>query len=178
MRKPTPPGSIPDSTPATAPVPARTPNVSIQSKKVIIVHGHDNGSREAVAQFIEKIGLQAIILAEQANQERTIIDKVEAHGDVAFAIILLTPGDVGSKAGGTLRQRARQNVLVEFGHFIGRMGRSRVCAFATSDAMELPTDFAGVVWEPLDAAGGWKTSLARELRAACFTVDWNRVMEL
>lgn len=65
------------------------------SRKVFIVHGHDDGARETVARFLERIGLEAIILHEQANQGRTIIEKVVAHSDVGFAVVLLTPDDEG-----------------------------------------------------------------------------------
>jgi Predicted nucleotide-binding protein containing TIR-like domain len=75
------------------------------SKKVFIVHGHDSGSRETVARFIEKIGLEPIILQEQANRGLTIIEKVETYGDVSFAIILLTPDDEGGKRGDQPRPR-------------------------------------------------------------------------
>ena len=147
-------------------------------KKIFIVHGHDTAARESVARFIEKIGFEAIILHEQANQGRTVIEKVEAHGDVGFAIVLLTPDDTGCKAGDVPKPRPRQNVLLELGYFIGCLGRPKVCALATSDSMELPTDFAGVVWEPFDDAGGWKRVLGRELEAAGFDIDWNKVMKL
>ena len=146
----------------------------IPARKIFIVHGHDTGSREAVARFVEKMGFEAIILQEQANQGMTIIEKVDAHGDVGFAIVLLTPDDIGSKAGGSLQPRPRQNVLVELGYFIGRLGRANVCALATSNTMELPTDFAGVVWEPFDQAGAWKAALIRELHAAGFDIDFKK----
>ncbi len=154
------------------------PEVTFPAKvrKVFIVHGHDSAAREAVARFIEKIGFQAVILAEQANQGRTIIEKVEAHGDVGFAVVLLTPDDEGCVKGGAPRPRPRQNVLLELGYFLGRLGRANVCALAITSTMELPTDFAGVVWEPFDPSGGWKAALARELRAADFEVDLNKAL--
>lgn len=145
------------------------------SNKVFIVHGHDDGARESVARFLERIGLEAIILHEQANQGRTVIEKVVAHGDVGFAVILLTPDDEGCIKGGTPEPRARQNVLLELGYFIGRLGRDKVCALKRG-ALEIPSDFAGVVWEIMDHSGGWKQSLARELAAAGHEIDWNKVM--
>jgi hypothetical protein len=145
------------------------------SRKVFIVHGHDEGMREAVARFLERIGFEAIILHEQANQGRTVIEKVIAHGDVGFAVVLLTPDDEGGKKGETAHPRARQNVLLELGYFVGRLGRERVCALKRGD-LELPSDFGGVVYEPFDAGGGWRQSLGRELQAAGFDVDWNKVM--
>jgi hypothetical protein len=145
------------------------------SKKVFIVHGHDNGARETLARFLERIGFEAIILHEQANQGRTVIEKVEANGDVGFAIVLLTPDDEGRAQDGQLEPRARQNVLLELGYFIGRLGRSKVCALKRG-MLEIPSDFAGVLWEEMDDAGGWKLALGRELEAAGHAVDWNKVM--
>ncbi len=145
------------------------------SKKVFIVHGHDGEAREAVARFLEKIGFDAIILHEQANRGRTVIEKVEANSEVGFAVILLTPDDVGRSVQDIkLEPRARQNVLLELGYFIGRLGREHVLALKRGP-VEIPSDFAGVVWEDFEG-GGWKTSLARELEAAGHKIDWNKVM--
>jgi predicted nucleotide-binding protein len=145
------------------------------SRKVFVVHGHDEGAREAVARFLERIGFEAIILNEQANRGRTVIEKVVAHGDVGFAVVLLTPDDEGGKKGEAARPRPRQNVLLELGYFVGRLGRERVCTLTRGD-IELPSDFGGVVYEPFDTGGGWRQSLARELQAAGFDIDWNKVM--
>ncbi|HEX5461449.1 MAG TPA: nucleotide-binding protein [Steroidobacteraceae bacterium] len=143
------------------------------SRKVFIVHGHEDGPREMVARFLERIGFEPVILHEQANQGRTIIEKVELHGDVPFAIVILTPDDEGSKRGDPARPRARQNVVLELGYFIGRLGRDKVCALKQGD-LELPSDYAGVVYHPLE--GEWRQALARELKAAGFQIDWNLVM--
>ena len=145
------------------------------SNKVFIVHGHDSGARETVARFLEKMGFQAIILHEQANQGRTVIEKVEANGDVGFAVVLLTPDDVGCAKGGEPEPRARQNVLLELGYFIGRLGRAKVCALKRGE-LEIPSDFAGVVWEKMDNNSGWKLALARELKAAGYGVDLNKAV--
>jgi predicted nucleotide-binding protein len=132
--------------------------------RIFIVHGHEDASREAVARFIEALGFQPIILHERPNEGRTVIEKVEAHGDVGFAVVLLTPDDEGCVRGGTPEPRARQNVLLELGYFIGRLGRNRVCALKRGE-LEIPSDFGGVVYEPFDAAGAWKQKLGRELEA-------------
>lgn len=145
------------------------------SRKVFIVHGHDDGAREIVARFLERIGLEAIILHEQANMGRTVIEKVIANSDVGFAVVLLTPDDEGCNKGGIPEPRARQNVLLELGYFLGRLGREKVCALKRGE-LEIPSDFAGVVWEKMDSGGGWKQALARELEAAGHSIDWNKVM--
>jgi predicted nucleotide-binding protein len=145
------------------------------SNKVFIVHGHDGEAREAVARFLEKINFEAIILHEQASRGRTVIEKVESHSDVGFAVILLTPDDVGgAKDATSFEPRVRQNVLLELGYFIGKLGRDRVLALKRG-TMEIPSDFAGVVWEPYEGTS-WKQSLAKELEAAGHTIDWNKVM--
>jgi predicted nucleotide-binding protein len=144
--------------------------------KIFVVHGHDEGARESVARFIQALGFQPIILHERANEGRTVIEKVEAHSDVGFAVVLLTPDDQGCEKGGTPGPRARQNVVLELGYFIGRLGRNRVCALKRGE-LEIPSDFGGVVYESFDALGGWKQALGRELRAAGFEIDWNKVYE-
>ena len=159
----------------SAPVAVPACATAAPSRKIFIVHGHDEGARQTVARFIERIGFEAIILSEQANQGRTIIEKILAHADVGFAVVLLTPDDVGGEAADSLRPRARQNVLLELGYFIARLGRERVCTLAKGD-LEIPTDFAGVVWQALDDGGAWKSALARELKASDYAIDWNKVM--
>ena len=143
------------------------------SPRVFLVHGHDEAVRETVARFIERLGIEVIILHEQANSGRTIIEKIEHHSEVGMAVVLLTPDDVGSKIGGKLEPRVRQNVLLELGYFIGALGRSKVCALKSGD-VDIPTDFAGVVWTQM--SGDWKTALARELKVAGYEIDWNKVM--
>ncbi|XEG75289.1 nucleotide-binding protein [Pseudomonas sp. abacavir_1] len=153
--------------------PATKASLSAGSSRVFLVHGHDEAVRETVARFLEKLGLQVIILHEQANSGRTIIEKIEHNSDVGMAVVLLTPDDVGCKAGGQVEPRVRQNVLLELGYFIGALGRDKVCALR-SGKVEIPTDFAGVVWTEM--SGEWKTALARELKQAGYAIDWNKVM--
>lgn len=154
----------------------RTPTrpVIAPSRRVFIVHGRDDGPREAVARFLERQNLEPIILHEQASRSRTVIEKIEAHRDVGFAVVLLTPDDEGRLKGDpVLEPRARQNVLLELGYFMAFLGRDRICALTKGD-VNIPSDFAGVVWQSMDD-GAWRTSLARELEAAGYTIDWHRV---
>ncbi len=150
--------------------------VNSASKSVFIVHGHDGEAREAAARFLSHIGFKPIILHEQASRSRTVIEKIEAHSDVGFAIVLLTPDDEGRPRGtDKFEPRPRQNVLLELGYFMARLGRDRVCALKRGD-VEIPSDFAGVVWHEMDAGGAWRTSLGRELEAAGYAIDWNAIM--
>ncbi|MBD8483348.1 TIR domain-containing protein [Pseudomonas coleopterorum] len=146
----------------------------VLSRRIFLVHGHDEGARETVARFLMQLGFDPIILHEQANRGGTVIEKIEAHGQVDFAVVLLTPDDEGCTKGATAEPRARQNVLLELGYFLGRLGRNRVCALKRG-TLEIPSDFAGVVWESMDG-NNWKQALGRELEAAGHEIDWNKVM--
>jgi predicted nucleotide-binding protein len=140
------------------------------------VHGHDDTAKKEVAHLIERAGLNAVILHEQPNAGRTIIEKFEAHGGSAgFAVVLLTPDDVGGPDRENLRPRARQNVIGEMFWFAGKLGRQRVCALTKGD-VEMPSDFAGVSYTKMDDRGAWKTELVRELNAAGYEVDWGKAL--
>lgn len=150
----------------------------VQLKKdVFVVHGHNEGLRESVARFLEKVGLKAIILHEQPNSGRTIIEKFEDHSNVSFAVVLLTADDVGRKKAdleSANQFRARQNVIFELGFFIGKLGRRKVCAIYET-GVELPSDYQGNLYVNYDAAGSWKLLLAKELKSGGVSVDLNKV---
>ena len=144
--------------------------------RVFIVHGHDGAPREAVARFITKIGLEPVILHEQASRGMTIVEKLEANGNVGYAVVLLTPDDRGrGKSEEEEKPRARQNVILELGYFLGRLGRERVMAILQGD-VEIPSDYMGVVYTRFHDGGAWRESLVRELQSAGYEIDWNRVM--
>jgi predicted nucleotide-binding protein len=144
------------------------------SRRVFVVHGHDEAAKEAVARFLAKLHLEPVILHEQPNQGRTIIEKFEENAAVDFAVILLTPDDSGHPSGSPehSKSRARQNVVFELGYFVGRLGRTRVCALHKG-SIEIPSDYGGVVYVPMDDAQGWHLLLAREIKAAGIEVDLN-----
>lgn len=148
----------------------------LDESKVFIVHGHDDAARETVARFIEKLGLEAVILHEQASRGMTISEKLIAYSSVGFAVVLLTPDDLGrAKSAPEEQARARQNVILELGYFVGRLGRDKVCALLKGQ-IEVPTDYVGTVYVSWDDAGAWKQTLAKELDAAGYDIDWNTVM--
>ena len=151
--------------------------IEVDTDKVFIVHGSDTGARAEVARAVEKLKIEPVILAEQANVGSTIIEKFELHANVGFAIVLLTPDDVGrSKHDDEVRPRARQNVIFEFGFFIGRLGRKRVCAL-TKGRVEIPSDYSGVLYIDMNQVD-WKQQLVRELNTAGYKADANRLTGL
>lgn len=146
------------------------------SNKVFVVHGHDEEAKEGLARFIEKLGLEAIVLGEQPNQGRTIVEKFEDFArEVGFAVVLLTPDDLGSAVlDADQSSRARQNVIFELGYFAGKLGRGRVC-LVRKGAVEMPSDLYGIVYTEMDTAGAWRQRLVAELKAAKLDFDANRM---
>ena len=134
------------------------------------MHGHDGELKQSVARIIEKQGIEAVILTEQANQGKTIIEKFEHYSDVGGAICLFTADDIGrANAESSDHSRARQNVVFETGYFIGKLGSDHIVILA-DEAIEMPSDLSGVV---STNTGNWKVDLLKELKAMGYKVDFN-----
>lgn len=148
------------------------------SNKIFIVHGHDSAIKEATARTLTKLGLEPIILHEQADGGRTIIEKFEENSsEVGFAVILLTADDDGkAKKETSYKSRARQNVVFEMGYFVGRLGRNRVFLLL-AEGVEKPGDLDGIVYTPIDVHDGWKLKLVKELKACGYNVSADKLME-
>jgi len=140
---------------------------------IFVVHGHDEAATQSAARVIEKFGLRAIILREQPDGGRTIIEKLEEESsEVGFAVVLITPDDVGAPSAQPeeTKNRARQNVIFELGFFVGSLGRRRVCVLHKGH-VDIPSDYHGVIYVPMDAGDGWKLKLAGEIANAGIDVD-------
>jgi predicted nucleotide-binding protein len=144
----------------------------MDSRRIFVVHGHDVGLKHEVALFLSRLSLTPIILHEQTGRGRTIIEKLEAYASVPFAVVLLTPDDVGGKDKDDLKARARQNVVLELGYFYGRLRRDFVSCL--SKGVEIPSDSMGIEYIPYDDSGAWKIKLAREL-SEVFEIDMNHI---
>lgn len=142
---------------------------------IFLVHGHDEVLKLEVARLLESVTEEEItILAEQTSRGRTIIEKLEHYSQVKFAVVLLTPDDRVTATGSRKPSgRARQNVILELGLFLGLLGRDRVCALYKS-GVEVPSDYNGVLFIEADDGGGWKLGLLRELEEAGIPIAWRR----
>lgn len=149
--------------------------------RVFIVHGHDNVRKLEIATLVRDLtGVKATILGEYPNAGDTLIEKFErAASEAAFAIVIASADDIGgTKAtiASDLLPRARQNVILELGYFIAKLGRSRV-ALMVDEGIERPSDTDGILYITLDTTGGWKLPLARELNNAGVGVDFAALAE-
>lgn len=124
------------------------------TNKVFIVHGHDDAAKAELEIILRDMGLEPIVLHRQADEGRTIIEKFEAHADVGFAFILLTPDEVAYVRAEEAKpdnerhkeMRARPNVIWEFGYFVGRLSRRRTCCLYRGD-VTLPSDLDGLIYK-------------------------------
>jgi len=146
------------------------------SKKVFIVHGHDDTAKISLARFLEKLELEPIILHEQPNNGKTIIEKFEKHAAASsYSIVLLTPDDIGypQKKEKEAKSRARQNVIFELGYFCGALERKNVSVLY-KEGVEIPNDYLGVIYTPMDDRGAWQIDLAKEMKEAGLQFDMNK----
>lgn len=168
-----------DDAPEVKPMPATEEPESTAIDAIFVVHGHDDALKLGVDSFLRQATtVEPIILHNEANRGRTLIEKFEATGARAgYAVVLFTADDVGAAKGKAdeLRPRARQNVVFEFGFFAGAIGRHRVAVIYEPD-VELPSDLGGLVYIEHDRAGAWRAALLRELRAAGVDVDPNALI--
>ena len=140
------------------------------ARRVFLVHGRDEGAVREVETLIRQSKLEPVVLSDQPNEGKTIIEKLEANADVGYAVVLLTSDDIGALQGEKGQHRARQNVVFELGFFIGRLGRERVCTLVKGK-LEMPSDYDGVMHIRMDDTGLWQKDMVRELEAAGLNRD-------
>lgn len=151
------------------------PPSKTDAQKVFIVHGRDTTSLIETELILNRAGLKPIVLSRQINSGLTLIEKFEKYADVSYAVVLLTPDDVGAYVEGNiqpdLKFRARQNVLFELGFFYGKLGRSNVtCLIKTN--VEKPSDIDGIAYIPFDkSVAEIELHLLKELGAANMNVE-------
>ncbi len=145
------------------PISSETPTAV--STRVFVVHGRNDVIRNQIVTFLSEIGLDPIVLHEQANMGRHLLTKFIDEADLAsFAVVIMTNDDEGGLLDEGKKPRARQNVIFELGYFIAHLGQRKVCALI-SPGLETPSDFDGIVYVPIDEQEDWKKTLHRELAA-------------
>lgn len=151
-----------------------TSSKELQTDKVFIVHGHDEVLKTKLSRLVEQQGIKPIILHEQDNLGKTIIEKIEHYGNsVGAAIVIFTPDDTGkSNNESEYKNRARQNVVFEAGYFLGYLGRDRIIPIVSDNSIELPGDLQGVVY----TGDMWQFKVISELKAMGFNVDMNKIV--
>ena len=133
-------------------------------KQVFVVYGHDKELKLEVEAFLkDDLKLEVIALDEKPNRGKTIIEKFEHYSkDAGYAVILMSPDDT-MEVDGLIYKQARQNVVLELGYFMAKLGRTNVCV-VIKGKVEKPSDISGILHLPFE--GNWKNDLRGELIAA------------
>ncbi len=145
-------------------------------KKVFVVYGHDPDSRSQLEAMLRRWDLDPLILDQLPSEGQTIIEKLERHTSEAnFAVVLATPDDIGYRAGheDEKAHRARQNVVLELGMMLSKLGRKNVAILLKQqENMERPSDIQGLIYIPFkDSVTDGAVLLAKEMAAQGYKID-------
>lgn len=139
---------------------------------VFIIHGYNNEMKKSVQVFLSRCELKDVVLHEQPDKSRTIIEKLIEEGATAnYVIAVLSPDDLQSD--GTLR--ARQNVILEIGYFIGKLGRDKV-RLLIKESTSIPSDLQGILYDNYDSEGAWRINLAKEIMAVGIPINIDKLI--
>ncbi len=149
------------------------------SNKIFVVHGHDQSLKTDVERFLHEVGLTPVVLHREADEGATIIEKFEKHSDVGFAFILLTPDEISYTADQIntadsereIEYRARPNVIFEFGYFVAKLGRNRVCCLHKGDVV-VPSDLSGLIYKKVgESLDTQAYAIIKELKSAGYKIN-------
>ncbi|MGL5439356.1 MAG: TIR domain-containing protein [Filifactoraceae bacterium] len=150
-----------------------------ENKKIFVVYGHDEIARTQLEALLRRWDLSPIILDQQASGGQTIIEKLEEYSaDVGYAIVLATPDDEGkAKSEPDFKSRVRQNVVLELGMFLAKLGREKVAILLKENAdFEKPSDIQGLIYIPFQSkVDEVSISLIRELSRQGYNIDSSRL---
>ena len=143
--------------------------------KIFVVYGHDQDAKDQMETLLRRWYLEPLFLDQLPSEGQTIIEKLEKYtGQVDYAIVLATPDDEGHRAGHADERayRVRQNVVLELGMVLSRLGRRRVAILLReSHSMEKPSDIQGLLYIPFkDRIEEARLQLSKELDAAGYHI--------
>ena len=149
------------------------------NRKIFVVYGHDDIARTQLEALLRRWDLEPIILDQRASAGQTIIEKLEEYAeDVGYAIVLATPDDEGRVKGGTVtKSRVRQNVVLELGMFLAKLGREHVAILLKEASdFERPSDIDGLSYIPFQSrVDEVSVNLIRELSRQGYTIDSSKI---
>lgn len=168
---------------APAAVPAKigqTATASATPRDVFVVYGHNGSAKTELEAMLRRWGLNPLILDQLTSGGQTIIEKLEGAADRAnFAVVLATPDDEGHRTDHVEEKafRARQNVVLELGMMLTKLGRDRVAILMKQqENMERPSDIQGLIYIPFkDSVNEGALLLAKEIHAKGIPIDLTRV---
>jgi predicted nucleotide-binding protein len=120
-----------------------------EQRRIFIVHGSDSEALDQLQLVLYKLGLQPLVQKDVDGKGMSLLEALMTNirSESDFAIVMLTPDDYGYRKdqSETDRQpRARQDVILEAGMALARLGPDKV-ALIKKGALELPSDLEGII---------------------------------
>lgn len=155
-------------------------STNVQNRKVFVVYGHDQVARTQLEAMLRRWDLEPLIIDQLESLGGTIIEKLEEYIPQAdFGIVLATPDDIGYPKGkdAEKRYRVRQNVVLEMGMLLSRLGRSKVAILLkNTEDMEKPSDIQGLIYIPFTSDVKETTvDLAKEMNKNGYYIDISKL---
>ncbi|MBB6328871.1 putative nucleotide-binding protein [Algoriphagus iocasae] len=149
-------------------------------EEVFVVYGHDTTAKTQLEAMLRRWNVEPIILDQLPSEGKTIIEKLENYTERAsFCIVLATPDDEGHRKDHPEEKayRARQNVVLELGMMLSKLGRDRVAILLRNqDETERPSDIHGLIYIPFkDDIAEVALPLAKEMSTKGYSIDIKRL---
>ncbi len=158
------------------------------SKEIFIVYGHDKTSKEQLQLILKTLDLNHCMVTNDTSL--TIIEALEQKiSEVMCGIVLLTPDDLAiskqlfekHKDEGSINDRlmfrARQNVILEMGMLLSKLGRENVIILLKGQ-VEYPSDMSGIFYLAYqEHISEIVNKLVSRLTSLGFQIDSNKLIE-
>ena len=173
---------LPSTEKNTSPTQSATSVSGNLGRRIIVVSGSDDEMKKAITGALTKLSLLPLVLCEEPSQGKKIVETFSTnYADIGFAVVLLSPDDFAyskNEAATKRKLRPRQDVVLELGFLLGKLGRGNVLVFFRECAnFEIPTDFEGINVAAFDERDSWKLALIRELSNCGLAVDGDRILK-
>ena len=151
-----------------------TSHIDLSPTKSFLIYGNDNHSKQTLSRFLTKLGIEFISFNARANQEDTLIERIERYPDTKFAILLLPLAEevVKTDEKSSIDDNVGHRLAIEIGYLMGKLGRKRVCALV-SENMKIPSDLSRLLHFKMDASHMWRLLLVKQMKEAGLQIDLN-----
>lgn len=153
--------------------------------KPIVLHEQPSGSRTVIEKLEKYSNVSyafVILTPDDVGYFQKDVEHLFASKEKKHPVLLDIPpfvknhifGEVHNNIGeffSLLKERARQNVVLELGYFMAHLGRGRVCCLYKGD-IDYPSDIRGIVTIPFKkSVKEVKGKIITELRGAKFDLN-------
>ena len=112
-----------------------------QPAKAFISHGKQSNALNKIERFLRELGIEPLIVKDQASQDKTVDDKVNYYLDQSDCVVILATGDVSIDT----KLHPRENVIHEIG--LAQKTLAGKIIYLLEKGAEFPSNISPKVWE-------------------------------